>query len=99
MNTLGNPYRARNAATLGHRHDILTGSNADGTAAAAHCSNWTSNASDVIGRVGHHDKMGGGMAPMSWNSAHDSRGCAIADLRMSGGDGRFYCFAADVPSP
>lgn len=81
-----------------NRHDILTGSNADGTAAAATCMNWTSNAAtDVSGRVGHHDKDGGGEAPMSWNSAHDSRGCSIEALRGTGGDGRFYCFAADPP--
>ena len=33
----------------------------------------------------------------SWNSSHPSRGpdggCSQADLRSTGGDGLFYCFA------
>jgi hypothetical protein len=29
-----------------------------------------------------------------WNSAHASRGCGQEDLKASGGDGLFYCFAA-----
>ena len=45
--------------------------------------------------IGHHDKTGGGARPESWNSAHMSRGCGQADLQGTGGDGLFYCFAAD----
>jgi hypothetical protein len=37
-------------------------------------------------------------ASRSWNSSHPSRGpdggCSQADLRSTGGDGLFYCFAA-----
>jgi len=73
-----------------NRHDILTGSQADGTAYAAGedmtCSNWTSSSDDGKARVGHHDYA-------AWNSAHDSRGCSQAALISSGGDGLFYCFA------
>lgn len=77
-----------------NRHDILTGSNADGTASDATCDNWTSDG-DGSARVGHHDRTGGGDDPTSWNSAHDSRGCGQSDLQGTGGDGLFYCFAID----
>ena len=81
------------------RHDILTGSNPDGTLAAGPadttCAGWTSL--DDAGRamLGHHNKSGGGQRPNSWNSAHLSRGCSQRALRASMGDGLFYCFAAD----
>ena len=78
------------------RHDILTGSNADGTlvtAGDATCRGWTSLA-DGRAMVGHHNRSGGGQGD-SWNAAHLSRGCSQAALRASLGDGLFYCFAAD----
>ena len=81
-----------------NRHDILTGSQADGTAFTGAedktCRNWTSSG-EGSAQVGHHDRTGGGQAPTSWNSAHGSRGCSQANLQASGGDGLFYCFAAD----
>jgi hypothetical protein len=81
-----------------NRHDILTGSQMDGTAftdAADHtCGNWTSSAADGSAQVGHHDRQGGGQNPTSWHSAHASRGCSQENLRGTGGDGLFYCFAA-----
>ena len=77
-------------------HDILTGSQLDGTAYAgedyANCDNWTSNG-EGSARVGHHDRTGGGQNPSSWNSAHGSRGCSQANLQGTGGNGLFYCFA------
>ena len=78
-----------------NRHDILTGSHADGTAftdADLTCANWTSSGSGSA-QLGHHDRTGGGADPTSWNSAHASRGCSQSDLRGTGGDGLFYCFA------
>ena len=79
-----------------NRHDILTGALADGTASTAAgdttCGNWTSSG-EGSALVGHHDRQGGGAAPTSWNSAHASRGCSQANLRGTGGDGLFYCFA------
>ena len=81
-----------------NRHDILTGSQLDGTAFSGDtdttCQNWTSSG-DGSARVGHHDRTGGGEHPTSWNSAHGSRGCSQENLRGSGGDGLFYCFAID----
>lgn len=80
-----------------NRHDILTGSGPDGRAmtgdADRTCRNWTSNAADGAAMVGHHDKQGGGERPTSWNSAHASRGCGQENLRATGGDALFYCFA------
>jgi hypothetical protein len=79
-------------------HDILTGSQPDGTAfadAEDHtCKNWTSNG-EGSAQVGHHDKQGGGPNPNSWNSAHGSRGCSQANLVGTGGNGYFYCFASN----
>ena len=80
-----------------NRHDILTGSQLDGTAytdTADHtCRNWTS-AAEGSAQVGHHDRQGGGANPTSWHSAHPSKGCSQENLRGTGGDGLFYCFAA-----
>jgi hypothetical protein len=93
----GEPINGRGDSP--NRHDILTGSNLDGTAftdAEEHtCGDWTSNSSDGSAQVGHHDRTGGGANPTSWNSAHGSRGCSQADLQGTGGDGLFYCFAID----
>jgi hypothetical protein len=79
-----------------NRHDILTGSNLDGTAFVSDgdktCSNWTARGSGSA-QVGHFDKQGGGQNPTSWNSAHPSSGCSQENLRSTGGDGLFYCFA------
>lgn len=77
-------------------HDILTGSNLDGTAFEAdgytNCDNWTGSGEGSV-RVGHHDRTGGGQHPTSWNSAHNSRGCSQENLQGTGGNGLFYCFA------
>ena len=79
-----------------NRHDILTGTQLDGTAAAGDgdttCQNWTGSG-EGSALVGHFDRLGGGDNPTSWNSAHASRGCGQEDLRGTGGDGLFYCFA------
>jgi hypothetical protein len=77
-------------------HDMLTGSNADGTLAAGlTCSDWTSDSTAVAGQVGHSDGMGPNQstagALSSWNSAHANQNCANTAPR--GGAGRFYCFA------
>lgn len=79
-----------------NRHDILTGSNADGTAAAETCENWTSGG-EGSAIVGHHDRMGlrDDAPSKSWNASHPSQGCGQADLQGTGGDGFLYCFAAN----
>lgn len=80
-----------------NEHDILTGTQEDGTAYFPDdqdhtCSNWTSSG-EGSAQVGHHDRHGGGNT--SWNSAHPTRGCSQDGLRSTGGAGLFYCFAAD----
>jgi len=81
-----------------NRHDVLTGSQKDGTAYSGTgdttCQNWTGSG-EGSARVGHHDRTGGGDDPTSWNSAHASRGCSQENLRGTGGDGLFYCFATN----
>lgn len=75
-----------------NRHDIMTGSDLDGTLMGKACGDWTGTGSTM---VGHHDRTGGGAHPKSWSSAHESRGCDMKALRSTGGDGLFYCFAID----
>jgi hypothetical protein len=77
-------------------HDILTGSNADGTLLPnMTCADWTSDSPDLAAQVGHSDGMGPNQstagALSSWNSAHANLNCANTAPR--GGAGRFYCFA------
>src|SRR5437773_7467895 len=85
-----------------NRHDALTGSQPDGRAFPPGedrtCHNWTSSTQGAA-MVGHTDRQGlrDDDASKSWNSSHLSRGpdggCSQADLRSTGGDGLFYCFA------
>jgi hypothetical protein len=98
----GTPINARGDSP--NKHDILTGSQADGTAFAAGddrtCRNWTSSTQGAA-MVGHHDRMGlrDDDASKSWNTSHPSRGpdggCSQNDLKSTGGDGLFYCFATN----
>src|ERR1700704_4034356 len=84
-------------------HDVLTGSQPDGKAFPAGedrtCRNWTSSTQGAA-MLGHIDRKGlrDDVPSRSWNSSHPSRGpdggCSQADLRSTGGDGLFYCFAA-----
>jgi hypothetical protein len=83
-------------------HDILTGAQPDGTAFAGAddrtCGNWTKSGQGAA-MVGHHDRQGlrDDDASKSWNASHPSRGpdggCSQNDLKSTGGNGLFYCFA------
>jgi hypothetical protein len=81
-------------------HDILTGSQPDGRAFSGEedrtCRNWTSRGEGTA-MLGHHDRQGlrDDESSRSWNSSHPSRGCGQDALRSSGGNGLFYCFAAN----
>ena len=79
-----------------NRHDVLTGTDLDGTAPDGDedltCGNWTSN-SDGKAIVGHHDRFRRTTPGSPWNNAHQSRGCSQENLIATGGDGLFYCFA------
>src|SRR3982074_467022 len=87
-----------------NRHDVLTGSQPDGTAFPSGddrtCKNWTSSTQGAA-MVGHSDRIGlrDDDASKSWNSSHSSRGpdggCSQNDLKSTGGDGLLYCFAAN----
>jgi hypothetical protein len=88
----------------GNQHDMLTGTQLDGTAFPASpdrtCAGWTSNQGPTdagvppTAQVGHFDRIGTG-APnhQSWNSAHATPACDQASIKQVGGAGRFYCFA------
>jgi hypothetical protein len=81
-----------------NRHDILTGSQPDGTAFTGAddrtCGNYTKSGAGSA-MLGHSDRTGldDSAAAKSWNSSHLSRGCSQADLKSTGGDGMLYCFA------
>jgi hypothetical protein len=93
-----------------NRHDMLTGSTADGRAWDYYlidvlnfdrgegtfltCSNWTYSGDQGSAMTGHHDRSGS-TGYSSWNAAHPSIGCGQQDLVGTGGDGLFYCFAID----
>jgi len=83
-----------------NRHDILTGSQMNGTAFSTMndttCQDWTSSTNGSA-FVGHHDRLGVGEDEFSrsWVTSHASRGCSQEGLQSTGGDGLFYCFAID----
>jgi len=83
-----------------NQHDILTGSQADGTAFPPDkdmtCGNWTKGG-EGSAMVGHADRMGlrDDDASKSWNTSHPSRGCSSPALVTTGGAGLLYCFAAN----
>ena len=78
-------------------HDILTGSQPDGTAFPPGddrtCANWTSRSAGRA-QIGHHDRQHDDKGGDSWNSAHASSSCNQTDL-IRDGAGLFYCFAID----
>ncbi len=85
-----------------NKHDILTGSQPDGTAypgsdsANTTCGNWVRYfPMSGKARVGHFDRNGNDAAGASWNSAHDTSGCSQDEIKATGGDGLFYCFAVN----
>jgi hypothetical protein len=83
-----------------NRHDILTGSTAEGRAFPPEpdrtCKNYTSSTEGSV-MLGHSDKNGPGPDAFyhSWNSSHPSRGCSQDGLRSTGSDGLLYCFAVN----
>ncbi len=88
------------AESPNNMHDILTGSNPDGTVSVSDkdttCGNWTKSGEGAA-IVGHHDRWGlqDNEPARSWNASHPSRGCSQDNLKASGGAGLFYCFAAN----
>ena len=79
-------------------HDILTGSQIDGSAFPVGqdqtCNNWTSN-DEGSARVGHADRWSFLTPGAPWNSSHGTPGCSQEELISVGGAGLLYCFAID----
>jgi hypothetical protein len=81
-------------------HDMLTGATPDGRAmdgsTDSTCGNWTKSG-EGSAIVGHHDRAGlrDDEPSRSWNSSHPSSACGQEALKSTGGDGLFYCFAAN----
>lgn len=83
-----------------NEHDILTGSNADGTSSGSDCNGWTSSSSSDGATTGHCDASfteAGGSSPVepsdNWNSTHVTSGCDQSGLNNTGSTARLYCFA------
>jgi hypothetical protein len=80
-------------------HDMMTGSDMQGRAFPANlnltCNNWTSSTFGSA-MLGHGDREG--IADTVYQhspfAAHMSRDCTQAGLIATGGNGLFYCFAA-----
>jgi hypothetical protein len=98
LDETGKTINSRAMGDAPNRHDILTGSQLDGTAFAAGkdmtCSNFTNNG-EGSAMLGHSDRFRFTTPGSPWNTAHPSRGCSQENLEASGGAGLFYCFAID----
>ncbi|HKO47096.1 MAG TPA: hypothetical protein VJV79_05195, partial [Polyangiaceae bacterium] len=75
-----------------NQHDILTGTQKDGTLAANQtCADWT--ATTGMSQVGHSDGLGPSMAATGnfiiWNGSHTGQ---CGDTAPGGGAGKIYCF-------
>jgi hypothetical protein len=84
-----------------NRHDIITGSQRDGTAFTGAddmtCGNYTKSGDGGV-MLGHHDRDGTNPDPVanvSWNTSHKSAGCSVDALAKTGSAGYLYCFAAN----
>lgn len=77
------------------QHDILTGTNEDGTKNADTCNNWTVGDASAKAMLGHADRLGRNPGLNSWNAIHASQGCGQEQLQPTGGAGMLYCFAAN----
>jgi hypothetical protein len=77
------------------QHDILTGTNADGTKNENTCKDWTVGDDSAKAMLGHADRLGRDTGLNSWNAIHESRGCGMEQLKPTGGAGLLYCFATN----
>jgi hypothetical protein len=97
FNEKGEPVKVRSDTP--NMHDMLTGSDMEGRAFPGNlnltCNNWTSSTFGSA-MLGHVDREGlaDTVYQHSWNAAHMSRSCSQPDLIATGGNGLFYCFAA-----
>src|SRR5436190_24287642 len=83
------PGRLVRPAGAANEHDIITGTQMDGTLAPGQtCGDWKNPMATA--RVGHFDRGGGGgTVPMSnatcWISAHNNQGCGPETIKPGGG--------------
>jgi hypothetical protein len=77
------------------QHDILTGTNEDGTKNADTCKDWTVGDGSAKAMLGHADRLGRNAGLNSWNAIHPSQGCGMEQLKPTGGAGLLYCFATN----
>ena len=77
------------------QHDILTGTNEDGTKNADTCKDWTVGDASAKAMLGHADRLGRNPGVNSWNQSHASQGCGLEQLAPTGGAGLLYCFATN----
>ena len=77
------------------QHDILTGTNEDGTKNADTCRDWTVGDASAKAMLGHADRLGRNPGLNSWNAIHASQGCGQEQLQPTGGAGLLYCFASN----
>ena len=77
------------------QHDILTGTNEDGTKNADTCRDWTVGDASAKAMLGHADRLGRNPGLNSWNAIHASQGCGQEQLAPTGGAGMLYCFASN----
>ena len=98
LNERGETVNSGAAGDSPNMHDVLTGTQMDGTAFPPGddrtCNNWTSSG-EGSAMLGHHDRFTFQTPGSPWNQAHPSQGCAQEQLVATGGAGLFYCFAAD----
>jgi len=77
------------------QHDIMTGTNEDGTKNADTCKDWTVADASAKAMLGHADRLGRNPGVNSWNAIHASQGCGLEQLQPTGGAGLLYCFATN----
>ncbi len=107
VNDFGVPLDETGAQVPQNVHDILTGSQQDGTLAVdamgngLTCNDWTATANSTV-QIGHSNRAGLAGQPPSWNAVHTVgccppgvANCAGGNVTQGGGRGSFYCFAAD----
>lgn len=82
------------AVVPANEHDMLTGTNANGTKNNNRCEEWTSANANDDANVGHSDSDTTGNGGDRWNNAHGV-GCNAGAIKNANGAARFYCFAKD----
>ena len=77
------------------QHDILTGTNEDGTKNEDTCKDWTVGDASAKAMLGHADRLGRNPGVNSRNAIHPSQGCGMEQLAPTGGAGMLDCFATN----